>query len=100
MSRRTVAIILSVAAVAIAVAGAIVWFNAESYEDTVASCRKGIDSSATKTNRPEVCEGVTQDDYDALLVSWTLKHTFDDMSKTDQDMLDYYDNGKIDGSVG
>ncbi|AVH59981.1 MULTISPECIES: hypothetical protein [Streptomyces] len=100
MSRRTVLIILSAAVAALVIAGAVVWLNAKSYDDTVAACKKALDSSSTKTHRPSACEGVKQDDYDALLVGWALKHAFDDMPKSDQDMLDYYDDGSINGSIG
>jgi len=100
MSRRTILIILSAVVAALAIAGTVVWMNAKSYDDTVAACTKALDSASTKTQRPDACEGVKQDDYDALLVGWSLKHAFDDMPKEDQDMLDYYDDGSINGSIG
>ena len=100
MSRRTILIILSAAVAALAIAGTVVWMNATSYDDTVAACQKALDSSATKTNRPDACQEVKADDYDALLVGWALQHALDDMPKSDRDMLDYYDDGSINGSIG
>ncbi|MCX4649355.1 MULTISPECIES: hypothetical protein [unclassified Streptomyces] len=65
-----------------------------------ADFQKALSSSATKTNRPEACKSLRQEDYDTLLTAWVLKHAIDDMPKKDQDTLDYYDDGEINGSVG
>lgn len=102
MRRRTVWIILSAVVLAIAVAGAVVWLNAESYDDKVAACKKAIaahdfdaDPVAEGGTLPG-CEGVKEDDYMALILS----NAIDDMPKKDKDTLDYFDNGTIDDSIG
>jgi len=103
MRRRTIWISLSAAVVtALIVAGAVVWFNAESYEDALADCKRAVaayDSDAhpvAEGGRVPGCEDVKDDDYMALILS----NAIDDMPKGDRDMLDYYDNGTIDGSIG
>ncbi|MEV0691791.1 hypothetical protein [Streptomyces sp. NPDC050388] len=65
-----------------------------------ADCQKALTSEATKTNRPDACKGLSQDDYDALLMAWALKNALNEMPKKDRDTLDYYDDGKLNGSIG
>jgi hypothetical protein len=103
MRRRTVWISLSAAVVtALIVAGAVVWFRAESYEDKVADCKRAVavhDFDAEPVAEGGTlagCEGVDRDDYLTLVVA----NAISDMPKDDKDMLDYYDNGTIDGSIG
>ncbi|KAB1979463.1 hypothetical protein [Streptomyces triticiradicis] len=100
ISRRTGWIIVASIAAVLAIVTTVVWMNGRSYEDTVAACKKALNSTSTKTNRPDACQDVKADDYDALLVGWSLQHAFDDLPKTDQDTLDYYDDGSINGSLG
>lgn len=102
MRRRTVIVLLSAVVAVIAVAGTIVWLNAESYDDKVADCKRAIaiyDFDANPVDEGGAvpgCEDLKRDDYLALVLS----NTIDGMSKKDRDMLDYYDNGTIDGSIG
>lgn len=102
MRRCTVIILLSVVVTAIVVAGGIVWFNAESYDDKVADCKRAVAAYDFDANPVEEggtvpgCEDLKRDDYLALVLS----NTIDNMPKDDKDMLDYYDNGTIDGSIG
>jgi FtsZ-interacting cell division protein ZipA len=100
MTRRTGWIIVAGIVAALAIITTVVWTNGRSYEDTVADCKKALNSTSTKTNRPDACQDVKANDYDALLVSYSLQHAFDGLSKTDQDTLDYYDDGSINGSIG
>ncbi|MFJ7963154.1 hypothetical protein [Streptomyces sp. NPDC096324] len=99
-SRRTGWIIVAGIAAVLLIVTAVVWMNGDSYQDTVAACKKALNSTSTKTNRPDACEDVKADDYDALLISYSLQHAFDDMPQSDQDLLDYYDDGSINGSLG
>jgi CDP-diacylglycerol pyrophosphatase len=98
MRRRTVIILLSVVVTAIVAAGAVVWFNAESYEDTVTNCRKAFiaQTKAGQEGKPSACKDVKEDDYMGIVVA----NAIDGMSKHDRDTLDYFDNGTIDGSIG
>lgn len=54
-------------------------------DEIAADCEKALSSAATKTNRPDACDGLTQDNYDALLMHWALQQ---------QGILD--DNGDVD----
>lgn len=96
--RRTLIVIAAVAVAALAIAGTVVWVNATSYDDTVAACKKALTAQmkAGGEGKPSACKDVKQDDYDALVVA----NVIDGMSKKDRDMLDYYDDGSIDGSLG
>lgn len=101
--RRRVWIILSAAVVAaLVVAGTIVWLRAESYEDKVADCKRVVAAYDFEANPVEEggtipgCEDVTRDDYLALVLSNTISN----MPEKDRDLLDYYDNGTIDDSIG
>jgi hypothetical protein len=103
MRRRTVWIILSAAvAAALIAAGAVVWFRAESYEDKVADCKRAVavhDFDADPVAEGGTlagCEGVDRDDYLALVVA----NAISDMPEDQRDLLDYSDNGTIDGSIG
>ena len=73
--RRRVWIILSAAVVAaIVIAGAVVWFNAKAYDDTVAACARALEQRADgDSTRPAECEDVTDGDYDAMAVAQVLK---------------------------
>lgn len=101
MSRR-VWIILSAVAAALVVAAVVVWVRAESYEDKVADCKRAISVYDFEANPVEEggaipgCEDVKRDDYLALVLSNTISN----MPEDDKDLLDYYDNGTIDDSIG
>jgi hypothetical protein len=99
MRRRTAIISTTALAIAGAATGLGLWFSPPSYDDIVKGCSKALSSEATKTHRPSACEGVKQDDYETLLMGWTLKHALADMPKDDQDLLDYYDDGSVNGSL-
>lgn len=74
MRRRTVIICLSSAVLALGGAGAAVWVNATSYDDTVAACTRALEHRADgEKAKPGACKDVKQDDYDALLVGQVLK---------------------------
>jgi len=63
-------------------------------------CQAALTTAATKTNRPAECKDLSQEDYDTLLTAWVLKNTLSEMPKEDRDLLDYSDDGEINGSVG
>lgn len=98
MRRRTILIIASVVVV-IAGVGLTVWLlTRPTYAETLKTCEKALaaQTKAGVKGRPSACEDVKEDDYSEILVGNAL----DGMSKKDRDMLDYYDNGTIDGSIG
>ncbi|MER7814070.1 hypothetical protein [Streptomyces sp. NPDC096153] len=66
---------------------------------SVDDCKNAIGDEHTKTNRPVQCEDLSQEDYDLLLSHWALKKAFNDMDEEDQDILDLYDDGSVNGSV-
>jgi hypothetical protein len=96
--RRTGWIIVAGIAAVLVVVTAVVWMNGDSYQDTVANCKEALaaQTAAGGSGKPDACDGVKEDDYDALVIGNVL----DNMPKKDKDMLDYYDNGTIDGSIG
>lgn len=64
----------------------------KSDEEIAADCQKALAKStagATENNRPEACEGLAQDDYEALLMSEALKDTgvIDEDGNVDADEL-------------
>ncbi|MFJ8995583.1 hypothetical protein ACIRQH_34910 [Streptomyces sp. NPDC102279] len=97
-SRRTTWIIAAVIAAALAIGGGAYWISRPSYDDIVKDCQKALiaQTKAGGKGKPSACEDVKDDDYTALVMS----NAIDGMSKKDRDMLDYYDNGTIDGSIG
>ncbi|MEU1710438.1 hypothetical protein ABZ478_34700 [Streptomyces sp. NPDC005706] len=97
MRRRTT--IITAAAVVAAGLGLGIWLAQPSYDDMVKDCQKALNPTATKTHRPGACDGLKQDDYDTLLMAWTLQHAIKDMPKGERDVLDYYDDGSINGSL-
>ena len=99
MRRRTTIITAAAITVAGAGTGLGIWLAQPSYDDMVKDCQKALTPSATKTHRPDACEGVKQDDYDTLLMAWTLKNAIKDMPKDERDTLDYYDDGSVNGSL-
>lgn len=91
--RRTVIALTAVATLALTGCG-------KSEAEQQADCQKALSPAATETHRPDACKDLSEDDYQTLLTAWVLKHAIDDMPKKDQDTLDYYDDGEINGSVG
>jgi hypothetical protein len=65
-----------------------------------ADCQEAITEESTKTQRPEACEDLSQDDYDTLLMHWALQKGLEEMPDEERDMLDYYDDGEVNGSIG
>jgi hypothetical protein len=70
------------------------------HDEMAKACEKALNSSSTKTHRPDACKDLSQEDYDTLLTGWVLENVLDDMPKSDRDRLDYYDDGSINGSIG
>ncbi|MET8859694.1 hypothetical protein [Streptomyces sp. NPDC004579] len=98
-SRRTTWIIVGGIAAVLAVVTAVTWGNGDSYRETVAACRQALEAQtkAGGSGRPDVCEGVKKDDYDALVVGAVLKYG---LGQQDKDTVDLYDDGSINGSLG
>lgn len=65
-----------------------------------ADCQKALGPTSTKTDRPDACKELSQDDYDTLLTHWAVSHVLDGMSQDDKDILDLYDDGEVNGSIG
>jgi hypothetical protein len=99
--RRTTALI-SASALAIAggITGTVIWLSQPSYDDMVKDCQKAIDSTSTKTDRPGACKDLNQEDYDLLLMHWAMQNAIEGMPQKDQDLLDYHDDGELNGSIG
>ncbi len=98
MKRRTIIISAAAAAVVAIVAGLMVWLMQPSYDDVVKECQQAL-AAQMKTDgegRPDACQDVKDDDYDAILLNAALRN----LPKDDQRMLDYYDDGSINGSIG
>lgn len=97
MRRRTIWIIAAAVAAALAIAGGVVWLTATPYSETVANCQKALvaQTKAGGKGKPSACQDVKDDDYDEIVMANVL----DGMSKKDRDMLDYYDDGSINGSL-
>lgn len=99
MMRRTTALI-TVAALAVAggITGLMLWLSKPSYDDIVDGCQKAVATQMKNDDRgkPAACKDVKDDDYVAIVVSLAVG----DMSQTDRDTLDYYDDGEINGSIG
>jgi hypothetical protein len=66
---------------------------------SVEDCQRAVTDESTKTDRPKECEDLSQDDYDTVLMHRILKKNLREMDKTQRDALDYYDDGKINGSI-
>jgi hypothetical protein len=95
MRRTTIALL----AAALLLAGGALGCS-KSQDEIARDCQAALSEKATKTNRPAECEGLSQDDYDTLLMAWVLKKGLADMPQEDRDMLDYYDDGSINDSIG
>jgi hypothetical protein len=96
--RRLPLIVAAVLAVALAIGGTVYWLSRPSYDDIVKGCQKALATQAKAggKGKPSACNDVKKDDYDTLVIASVI----DGMSKKDRDLLDYYDDGSIDGSIG
>lgn len=83
MRRRTILIIASVAAVVIAGIAFTVWrINTPSYGTIANNCVAALKERAHGDKaKPAACDGLKQDDYDALLMSQIMG----DLGWTDED---------------
>ncbi|WP_341485495.1 hypothetical protein WJ438_40785 (plasmid) [Streptomyces sp. GD-15H] len=83
MHRRTIAILAAaVIAVAGAVTGLVIWLSQPSYDDIADNCVAALTERADgDTAKPEACDGLTEDDYDALVLS----HVLGDLGWTDDE---------------
>ncbi|MET8475406.1 hypothetical protein ABZY90_19680 [Streptomyces sp. NPDC006422] len=99
MQRRTTIIGSAALAVVAVGVGLGIWLAQPSYDDTVRACQRALDPTSTKTNRPDACEDLTEDDYTTVHMHYVLKNALNDMPKKDKDTLDYYDDGTINGSL-
>ncbi|MFI6661509.1 hypothetical protein ACIBL8_39015 [Streptomyces sp. NPDC050523] len=97
--RRKIAF-ASAAAVAVAAGttGLVIWLSQPSYDDVVNGCVAALKEQAKAGNqgKPDACKDVKEDDYTALVVS----NAINGLPQTDKDLLDYYDDGDMNGSVG
>ena len=86
MQRRTITI-LSALAVVLAVAGGILWYRAEAYDDLMADCGRALAarSDTGEAGKPAACDGVKARDYRGLV----LKNIFDNMSPEGRDTVDW-----------
>lgn len=68
-------VILVISLLVVAGVAATVWaFLRPTYGDTVSSCEKALAARAEGDKaKPDACDGLKQDDYDALLVGQVLK---------------------------
>lgn len=64
-----------------------------------ADCQKALTSDATKTNRPDACKDLSQEDYETLRMAWALENAVRDMPESEQDLLDKYDDGELNDSI-
>ncbi|MEU0459188.1 hypothetical protein ABZ322_40990 [Streptomyces sp. NPDC006129] len=73
----------TITAIALLLAALTACGSGKSEEEIAADCQKALTTAtdATKTNRPGACEGLSQEDYNDLLMSQALK----DSGLVDQD---------------
>jgi hypothetical protein len=98
MHRRTAVLALAVAVtLAGGITGVMVWLGKPSYEDTLKACQKAITAQLynDEKGKPAACKDVKDDDYTALVLSSAI----DSLPQEDRDMLDYYDDGHMNGSI-
>ncbi|KUH38397.1 MULTISPECIES: hypothetical protein [Streptomyces] len=87
------------AAVAAALLLATLTACGKSVAEQRADCRAALTKGSTKTNRPEACADLSQQDYDRLLLDWVVESAVKDMPQESQDRLDYHDDGELNGSI-
>lgn len=68
----------------------------KSEEEIAADCQKALANSttATKTDRPEACKGLSEDDYSALLIAQGLRDTGVIDEDGNVDMEELLDDGE------
>lgn len=60
-------------------------------------CAAAIDDTSTKTNRPEQCKDISEDDYTTLLMGYILnREGLGDVDEHPEDLLDYGEDGDVD----
>lgn len=60
-------------------------------------CAAAITDESTKTNRPEQCQDISDDDYELLLMGYILKKEgLDEVDEHPEDLLDYSEDGDVD----
>lgn len=98
MRRTTILITTAALAVAGGITALVIWLQQPSYDDIVKGCQRALvaQTKAGGKGKPSACKDVKQDDYDDIVMA----NVIGGMSKKDRDLLDYYDNGTIDGSIG
>lgn len=81
--RRTRALIAaSAVAVAGGITGTVIWLSQPSYDEIADNCVAALKERAEgDKEKPEACDGLTKDDYDAL----ALAHVLDDLGWTDDE---------------
>ncbi|MFE9976064.1 hypothetical protein ACFYRD_36465 [Streptomyces hirsutus] len=90
MHRRTIAILAAAIAVAGLVTGLVIWLMQPSYDDIANDCVAALKERAEGDKaKPKACEGLKEDDYDALLMS----HILGDLGWTDDE--DRFDKNKM-----
>lgn len=82
---------------AAALAAGLLLTGCSSY--TVEDCKNALTDKSTKTSRPKECEDLSQKDYDLLLMGRALEKGLSEMDQEDRDVLDMYDDGKVNGSI-
>lgn len=91
--------IITACAVALLIAGAA--GCSKSQDEIAEDCRQAIDSTSTKTNRPDECKGLSDDNYQLLLMHRILvdqglvdddPNTEDTPEEITQRMLDNAEN--------
>ncbi|MFE6629826.1 MULTISPECIES: hypothetical protein [Streptomyces] len=82
-SRRTIAVRAAAAvAVAGAVAGLVIWLSQPSYDEIADNCVAALkDRVEGDKGKPAACDGLKEDDYNALVLS----HVLGDLGWTDDD---------------
>jgi hypothetical protein len=83
MKRRTITILAAVAvAAAGAITGLIVWLSQPSYDEIADNCVAALkDRAEGDKGKPAACDGLKEDDYDALVLS----HVLGDLGWTDDE---------------
>ncbi|MEU4142310.1 hypothetical protein [Streptomyces parvulus] len=73
MKRRTIAIVAAALVVAGAVAGLVLWLSQPSYDEIADTCLTALKERPEGVKaKPEACDGLTKEDYDALALSQVL----------------------------
>lgn len=83
MKHRTIAILTAAAvAVAGAITGLVVWLSQPSYDEIADNCVAALkERTEGDKGKPDACDGLKEDDYDALVLS----HVLGDLGWTDDE---------------